>query len=105
MKIRVGVKYCGGCNAQIDRAALVREIGKKLPKEFELTTNLDSGDCAAGLFICGCRVGCADRDEIRMLAPLWISVAGETVDLDVVPEAEMAESIAAEIRSACNRPE
>lgn len=105
MKIRIGVKYCGGCNSSIDRAALLADLKKRLPEKFEPTTDLDSGNCAAGLFISGCRVGCADREELRSLAPLWISVAGEAVDLDAVPEAELAKVIAAKIRSACNCPE
>lgn len=105
MKIRIGIKYCGGCNVTIDRAALVREIEKKLPEKFELTTDIDSGRCAVGIFVCGCRVGCADREEIRTLAPCWITAAGETVDLDPVSEAEMAEIICDKIQAAGNCPE
>jgi len=36
--VRVGLKYCGGCNPEYDRVALVRHIEKSLQGKVEFVT-------------------------------------------------------------------
>lgn len=87
----IGVKYCGGCNPQIDRAGLVEEIRKRLPPEFRLVTDREAHPWETAVLICGCPIACADRPEARRLARSWIRVGGTTIDMESVPAEEMAE--------------
>ena len=89
----IGVKYCGGCNPQIDRSGLVEEIKKSLPPEFRLSTDQPPHPWETAILICGCPIACADRPEVRSLARNWIRVGGATIDLESVPAERMAEVI------------
>jgi 4-hydroxybutyrate CoA-transferase len=89
----IGVKYCGGCNPLIDRAKLVGEIGKSMPPEYNLTTDRSSNPWDIGIMVCGCLTACANKPEIRNLARKWIIVAGNSVDLENIPEEKMADVI------------
>jgi len=94
----IGVKYCGGCNPLIDRAKLVREIGKLLPPEYSLTTDQSSNTWDVGILICGCSTACADKPEFNNLARKWIIVAGSSVDLDNAPEEKLATIVVRKIK-------
>lgn len=89
----IGVKYCGGCNPLIDRAKLVREIGKLLPPEYSLTTDQSSNTWDVGILICGCSTACADKPEFKNLARKWIIVAGKSIDLENIPEEKLADVV------------
>lgn len=86
----IGVKYCGGCNPVIDRARLVSEIGKLLPPEYVLTTDKPSNSWDIGILVCGCSAACADKPDVKNLARQWIFVAGNSVDLQKLPEEKIA---------------
>jgi hypothetical protein len=92
----IGIKYCGGCNPQIDRTKLVQEISKQLPPEYIFTTEQSSG-WDIGIMICGCLTACADKPEFKNLARTWIIVAGNSVDLNNAPEKELADIVAGRI--------
>jgi hypothetical protein len=98
MQIIIGVKYCGGCNPLIDRAKLVQEIGKLLPLEYSLTTNLSSNPWDIGILVCGCPTFCADQPDTRNSARKWIVVAGSSVDLDNAPEEKLAAIVVRKIQ-------
>ncbi|MCL2703545.1 MAG: hypothetical protein FWE91_08075 [Defluviitaleaceae bacterium] len=52
--MKVGVKYCGGCNPHFDRSGLVERLKTDMPEvQFG---NLKDGGFA--LFICGCARAC-----------------------------------------------
>ena len=93
----IGIKYCGGCNPHIDRTKLVQEIKKLLPPEYVLTTE-SSSPWDIGILICGCLTACADKPEFKNLARKWIIVAGNAVDMNHVPEEELAEIIVRRIK-------
>ncbi|MDR1622023.1 MAG: hypothetical protein LBS00_06595 [Synergistaceae bacterium] len=68
----VKVKYCGGCNASYDRAALVRRLQEAFPSiefvyaatgEVKGTEPRDRQDFA--LAVCGCSVKCADYKDFQ----------------------------------------
>jgi hypothetical protein len=42
-KIKIGVKYCGGCNPAYDRVALVEKIRASLKGEAEFVSPEDKG--------------------------------------------------------------
>jgi len=69
--LRVGLKYCGGCNPEYDRVALVRHIEESLQDRVEFVTPESEG---VGLILAveGCSTACADLSafqgmEIRVI--------------------------------------
>jgi len=98
MQIGIGIKYCGGCNPHIDRTKLVLEIEKLLPPEYCLTTDKSSNPWDIGILVCGCKTACADKQNVRGLAPKWIIVAGSSVDLNNAPEEKLAYIIARKMK-------
>jgi 3-hydroxyacyl-[acyl-carrier-protein] dehydratase len=94
----IGIKYCGGCNPLIDRAKLVREIGKLLPPEYSLTTDRSSNPWDIGIVICGCPTACADMPNVKGLARKWIIVAGKSIDLDNILEEKLAAIVVRKIQ-------
>lgn len=77
---QVLVKYCGGCNPEIDRSKIVREIKAGLPADIELVTKVDHA-ADLGIMMAGCTVNCLDREEIRKLAKEWIIVSSNYINL------------------------
>jgi 3-hydroxyacyl-[acyl-carrier-protein] dehydratase len=94
----VGLKYCGGCNPVIDRAALVGEIEKLLPAGWKLVTERQADSWEMALLVCGCPVACANRPEVKGLARQWVLISGPMIDSEVVPEKEMAAVIVGRIQ-------
>jgi hypothetical protein len=74
---RLAVKFCGGCNPEIDRGRIAQGVCEELAGE----TIRVSGEEEPGflLIINGCRTACADTPETRSGRPAVV-VAGETVD-------------------------
>lgn len=94
---QIGVKYCGGCNPQINRAKIVQEVGQRLPENYRLVNGPPQREWEAAILVCGCPVACADRLETRKLARRWILVSGPMVDLFPVPVDQVASVIASKI--------
>lgn len=86
----IGLKYCGGCNPVIDRAALVQEIEKLLSTGWKLVTERQADPWETALLVCGCPVACANREEVKGLARQWVLISGPMVDLQQVSEEEVA---------------
>ena len=59
MKLRVGIKYCGGCNPEYDRVAIVDHIKQNLQDEIEIVRP-ESEDVDLILSVNGCSTACAD---------------------------------------------
>jgi len=95
----IGIKYCGGCNPLIDRARLVEEINKLLPSEFALAADESTNQCDLGILVCGCLTACADTPDFKNLARHWIVVAGNSVDHNAIPEAELAGIVVSKIKT------
>ena len=57
--LKVGIKYCGGCNPGYDRVALADFVKKSLHGRVEFVS-LDSEAIDAVLAIEGCKTCCAD---------------------------------------------
>jgi len=69
--VKVGLKYCGGCNPEYDRVALVRYIEESLQSKVAFVTPESEG---VGLILAveGCSTACADLTafqgmEIRII--------------------------------------
>lgn len=96
---RVGVKFCGGCNPQIDRSRLVEQLKEKLTCELQTVRDYDGGKWVVGILLCGCPTVCADRPEVRSLAQRWIVIGGATVESRAVPENDLASFVAFRINN------
>ncbi|NPV91468.1 MAG: hypothetical protein HPY50_11925 [Firmicutes bacterium] len=94
---QIGVKYCGGCNPQIDRSQLVKEIGKRLPDDCRLVTGQPREGLDAVILLCGCPAACVDRAAIGGLTRDWILVSGPMVDLINVPAHQVADVVVSEL--------
>ena len=63
MTIRIGVKYCGGCNPTYDRVQLVEIVKKKLSGLAEVVGADEDIDLV--LAIQGCETACADLSAFQ----------------------------------------
>jgi len=70
-KIKIGLKYCGGCNPEYDRVTVVRHIGERLQGKAEFVEPEHEG-VELILAVQGCSTACADLSsfhgmEIRII--------------------------------------
>jgi len=97
------VKYCGGCNCQIDRSKLIGDLKALLPSGDRLTSETETAPAEAGILLCGCQSACADKPELSGLARRWILVAGKSVDHCDIKESDLADEILRNIKDIKNR--
>jgi hypothetical protein len=57
-KVKVGLKYCGGCRPQYDRVRLVASIRERLGDMIQFVS-ADSPEAQVILVVTGCRTACA----------------------------------------------
>lgn len=67
--MRIGIKYCGGCNPRYDRVAYVRTLAGRYPDAVFSPAEPEQ-DYDVVLVVCGCSAQCADvtgfpRDRLR----------------------------------------
>jgi hypothetical protein len=58
-KLKIGLKYCGGCNPTYDRGLMAEKIRRELNDIADFVTIIDD-DVDMVLSIQGCDVSCAD---------------------------------------------
>jgi hypothetical protein len=95
------IKYCGGCNPVINRSKIVDEVKQGLPPDISLVKEQTPKKPELGIMMCGCSSACLDREEIRRLAPKWIVVGGNYVDLFPVNPDRISLRIIQIIRECC----
>ena len=100
---RIGVKYCGGCNPQIERSRFVDELKKMLAGDLSLAIGCSMEKWDVGILVCGCPVACANRPETRSSALEWIVVCGPAVEPESISESELATVVAMEIKKFFER--
>jgi hypothetical protein len=85
----IGIRYCGGCNPQIDRAKVVSNLKaglEAMEMDVELTTDRNKTINLA-LLINGCAHACLEEEYMREGSNIpFISVKGEMVDDSYMPE-------------------
>ncbi len=64
MSLKIGVKYCGGCNPEYDRVALVRRLGESLRGKAEFVRPETEG-VSLILAVEGCSTACADLSAFQ----------------------------------------
>jgi hypothetical protein len=57
--LKIGIKYCGGCNPEYDRVGLVRHIKEKL-KGSGVSFSYESREADLVVAVQGCETACAD---------------------------------------------
>jgi hypothetical protein len=60
-KLKVGLKFCGGCRAGYDRVGLVNSIRERVADKIEFVA-ADSEDAEEILIVTGCSTACAKMD-------------------------------------------
>jgi len=90
--IKIMVRYCGGCNPQIDRAKAIRSVAKRLRdrgyKASILLSEINHPDLI--LLVNGCIHGCLEEEyNSKEGDPAIIVIKGEMVDDIYVKEEEI----------------
>jgi hypothetical protein len=87
------VKYCGGCNCQIDRSKIIKDIASSLGSGYQLTTDSSFAPFGAGILVCGCSSACARKPELNNLTNHWMVIAGKAFDSRELPEDRLASAV------------
>ena len=61
--MRIGIKYCGGCNPRYDRVAAVKELQRRHP-EWTVEPAGEGGQEYI-LVVCGCTAVCAGHAHLK----------------------------------------
>lgn len=62
--LKVGIKYCGGCNPYYDRVALAKRIEIRLAGKVEIVS-LDHDQIDLVVALEGCSTACADLSSFK----------------------------------------
>jgi hypothetical protein len=103
----IGIRYCGGCNPQIDRSNVIRKLEKDLKEramKLDFTTNRKS-TVDIILLINGCMHACLEEQYLREgNSPQFISIKGEMVESQYVKEEHIPEFLIKKIVDFLNSP-
>jgi len=69
-KLRIGLKYCGGCTPRYDRVQAVGYLRERLKDRIELVSYEDP-DVEGVLVIAGCPTACVDLAPFKG-RPVWV---------------------------------
>lgn len=69
-KLRIGLKYCGGCTPRYDRVEAVASIRERLKDRVDLVS-YEERDLEGVLIVAGCPTACVDRTPFEG-RPVWI---------------------------------
>ena len=61
--MKIGIKYCGGCNSRYDRTKEVSKLIARFPNHTYIY-NVEEDICDWCLLVCGCMTGCASTEGI-----------------------------------------
>ena len=64
--MKIGIKYCGGCNSRYDRTKEVHAFIKRFPNHTYIY-NAEEEICDICLLVCGCMTGCASSEGIAAM--------------------------------------
>lgn len=92
------VKYCGGCNCQIDRSKIIQDIASSLGSGYRLITDTSFTPYEAGILVCGCPSACAHKKELDELTGYWTVIAGTAVDFRELPKDRLASAVIEKIK-------
>jgi hypothetical protein len=87
--MKVGIRYCGGCNPNIDRQLLTKRLRAKLEPGIFVFEYFDFHDCEVVVVINGCNVGCAEVQKSKNT----IIVFGSEMDGKQYPEEMLSREV------------
>ncbi len=61
--MKIGIKYCGGCNPRYERTRIAAKIMEDFP-DSEIVTAGAAKDLDFAVIICGCNSACALHDKL-----------------------------------------
>ena len=103
----IGLRYCGGCNPQIDRSTVIKNLKEALKKmgiEIDLTTDKQT-TVDIVLLINGCMHACLEEECLREVdSPQCISIKGEMVGSKYVKEECIPEFLSKKFIDVLNFP-
>ena len=62
--VKIGNKYCGGCNPHYERAEIVKRLAEDMP-EAEIVSAHPGCEMDHVAVICGCTRACAAHEELQ----------------------------------------
>ena len=71
--MKIGIKYCGGCNPRYDRTGAVKELMKEYP-EAAWCYPEDAASCDVVIAVTGCGKDCISREKIPEHTAAYICV-------------------------------
>jgi hypothetical protein len=99
--LKIRVRYCGGCNPEIDRGSLVTRLKGIIQSEGIRAVFGKDGEADWVLLVNGCPRACLEEELPQDGKPLrLISVEGSHLDHRPVPEDELPWAVWETIRSA-----
>lgn len=69
--MKIGVKYCGGCNTTYNRSRQVERLKQQFP-EHEFTAAVKDAEYDICLVVCGCNRACASADGLKTVDQIFI---------------------------------
>ncbi len=90
---QVLLKYCGGCNPDINRSKIIAEVKRGLPPDVELVSKAAEEVAEVGIMMSGCSTTCLDREDVRKSAQQWIVVGGNNLNYFPVENDQLADQI------------
>lgn len=90
--MKVAVKYCGGCNPEIDREALVRQLAENTGLDIQPAGKLPEPSVV--LLVSGCARGCLNPGPDKGGPERQIVIAGESIDYWPVAKEELVHVLA-----------
>lgn len=74
--MKLGIRYCGGCNPTIDLRILTKRLRENLKPDTDVFEYFDSHDCEVVVILNGCNVGCVQVQKSQNP----IAVYGSDID-------------------------
>ena len=96
---RLGIKHCGTCNPSIDPGVVAQAARSSAQALGMKVVSASEGALDAVLIINACEQACADREDVRALAPRSLVVTSELVGAAQASGQELVRAVQDWIRS------
>ena len=96
----VRIRFCGGCNPEIDRGETAQEVTTLLKGRMNTTFDPDiSADLT--LHVCGCAHACLDEESRSTDPEPVVCIQGLRVNRESVEKQDLAKTAAKALQEAC----
>ncbi|MCY6484323.1 hypothetical protein OW763_08130 [Clostridium aestuarii] len=65
--MKIGVKYCGGCNPRYDRKGIIFRFKKEFGDEYEIMSANENSVYDVVVVLYGCASCCAEHENLKSL--------------------------------------